>query len=94
MIVNSRVSQPVLKTFLWVAIVLSALLVVWSTNYCRDLVGELMHLETVENELKIQRGQYLLQEGMLSSPARLEQAARERLGMHIPNSVDMRVIRK
>lgn len=78
---------------LWIGAILSALLVVWSTHQCRELMAGLMSLQAQENSLQVEHGQYLLQEGTLASPNRLEQLARARLGMRIPDSSEIKVIR-
>ena len=78
---------------LWFAVVGSSLAVVWSTHECRELIGELMALQVAENDLKVEHGQYLLQEGTLASPARVEQDATRRLGMRIPELSEIQVIR-
>ncbi len=79
---------------LWCAVIVSALLVVWSTDRCRDLFTELMTLQAKENDLKLVQGRFLLQEGALGSPMRLEQMAKNRLKMRIPSSSEILVIRK
>ena len=79
---------------IWGAVLVSALLVVWSTHACRDLVTELMTLQAEENELQVVHGQFLLQEGALGSPMRLEKLAKERLEMRIPPVSEIMVIRK
>ena len=79
---------------LWLAVVVSALLVVWSTHQSREQHATLMTLRAEENQLQVEHGQYLLQEGALTSPGRLEQMAQERLKMRIPEMAEIKVIRK
>lgn len=85
---------PALDACLWVMVIASALLVVWSTHQCRELLAELMSLQAEENSLQVVHGQFLLQEGALGSPTRLEQVAKDRLSMRIPEPSEIRVIRQ
>ena len=85
---------PMAQMTLWVGAVLSAMFVVWSTHQSRELLAELMSLQALENELQVSYGQYLLQEGTLASPGRLEQVAKDRLQMRIPDASEIKVIRK
>ena len=78
----------------WSVVVISALLVVWSTHTCRDLFTQLMVLQAEENELQVAHGRFMLQEGALDSPMRLEQIAKDRLQMRIPPASEIMVIRK
>lgn len=78
---------------LWIAVLLSALLVVWSTHQSRELLAELMRLQAHANSLQVIHGRYLIQEGALTSPGRLEQVAAERLHMRIPEPSEIKVIR-
>lgn len=89
---SSRFSRP--EVVMWLAVIGSALLVVWSTHQAREQHAELMTLQIRENQLQVEHGEYLLQEGALTSPGRLEQAAQERLKMRIPEMAEIRVIRK
>ena len=89
-----RFQLSVTDLALWGAVIVSALLVVWSTHACRDLFTELMVLQAEENELQVVHGQFMLQEGALGSPMRLEQIAKDRLQMHIPPASEIMVIRK
>lgn len=83
-----------LELGLWAGVLLSAMLVVWSTHQSRELLAGLMNLQAQENELQVSHGQYLLQEGTLASPGRLEQVAKDRLQMRIPAASEIKVIRK
>lgn len=87
-------SMVKLDLSLWVLVVFSALMVVWSTHQCRELLAELMTLQAAENNIQVVHGQYLLQEGALASPGRLEQVAKDRLSMRIPEPSEIRVIRQ
>lgn len=70
-------------TLLWVAVLGSALAVVLTSHHCRQLYAELTALQREANNLQVTWGQYLLEQGSLSSLTRVEARARE-LGMYAP----------
>ena len=94
MISTAETKPTLINLMLWAAVIASALLVVWSTHQSREQHAELMRLQMLDNQLQVEYGQYLLQEGALASPGRVEQIARDRLQMRIPEMFEIRVLRK
>lgn len=85
--------SPSILIMLWLAVTASGLAVVWSTNEARDLTNQLLYLRSHANSMKVEHGQYLLQERSLTSAAGLEVAAVDRLGLRFPKAEDIRVLR-
>ncbi len=69
---------------LLVMVLLSALGVVYTSHQSRRLFVELQSLQAVRDELNIQWGRLLLEQGTLATPSRVESIARSRLGMRPP----------
>lgn len=78
---------------LWCAVLGSALAVVLVSHLCRQLYSELAVLEQQANEHQVEWGQYLLEQSSWASLSRIEQVARERLGMRAPDEDELRVVR-
>lgn len=62
------------------------------THQTREHYGELQRLTDQYRELQTRWGQLLLEESSWSSPARIEQIADQKLGMHIPDVNEVEVI--
>jgi len=69
---------------LWLAIMLSALVVVSVGHSCRQLFSELAQLQQQENNLQVVWGQYLLEQSSLATLSRVEKMAITELGMKVP----------
>lgn len=67
------------------ALFMSALAVIYTTNTWRLRVNYLSQLETQSNQLTVQWGQLLLEQASLASPSRVERFAEEHLKMHQPS---------
>lgn len=74
------------------SVFLSALAVVYITNEHRIAFGKLQQLEKKANQLQLQWGQLLLEQASLSTPARVEQLAVEKLGMKLPTEKEIFVL--
>lgn len=80
-----RVSKQLLMVlFLLVAVLISALLVVYTTNEHRSSFSQLQQLEQQMHQLQLQRGQLLLEQASLATPARVEELAVQKLQMILP----------
>lgn len=85
--VNMRLSfSSVLHLGLMVVVLLSALAVIYTTNYHRVTLSQLESAEQRSNELQLQWGQLLLEQASLATPSRVELLATEQLKMHLPGS--------
>ncbi|CDZ78627.1 cell division protein FtsL [Legionella massiliensis] len=78
---------------LMLAVLVSALAIVYTTNEYRLNFIELQRLEQQANQLQLQWGQLLLEQASLATPARVEQLASEKLEMRLPTDKEIYVLR-
>lgn len=80
-----RLSKQLMLPFiLLLAVLASALAVVYSTNEDRVTFAELQQAEHREHELQLRWGQLLLEQASLSTPGRVQTLAAEQLKMVLP----------
>lgn len=80
-----RLSRQVCMVFsLLLAVLVSALAVVYTTNEHRSSFSQLQQLEQQQHQLKLQWGQLLLEQASLATPARVEELAVQKLQMRLP----------
>jgi cell division protein FtsL len=87
------VTLRVLLVVLIVANVVSALAVVHSRHRHRQLFVELSRLEKQRDELNIEFGRLQLEQATWAESNRIDQIARDRLGMKFPEGAEIVVIR-
>jgi cell division protein FtsL len=75
-----------LVLILLLAVLSSALAVVYTTNEQRLHISQLQQLEQHAHELQLQWGQLLLEQASLATSARVERLAVEKLNMHLPKA--------
>ncbi len=73
-----------LALLLWVLDMVSSVAVVISSHECRQLYADLAKLQQADNRLRVEWGQYLLEQSSWASLGRIEQLAEEKLGMYVP----------
>lgn len=78
---------------LLIAVLISALAVIYTTNEHRMRFSELQRLEQHSNLLRLRWGQLLLEQASLATPARVEQLAAEKLEMRLPVDKETYVLR-
>ncbi|BFM06222.1 cell division protein FtsL [Halioxenophilus aromaticivorans] len=69
---------------LWLAVVCSALAVVYSTHKARQLTNQLAKAQAESADLQVVRGQYLLERSALGAYSRVETMAVDKLHMQPP----------
>lgn len=74
---------------LWVLVTVSALAVVASTHQTRQRVSELETLRREAAELRVVRGQYMLEKSTWAAFGRVERLARQELDMRLPEEDDI-----
>lgn len=70
-------------------VVLTALMVIWSAHQYRLLFNQQQELVQQWDELQVEWGQLLLEQGALAANNRVESVAIKRLGMRIPEQVEV-----
>jgi len=88
------VSGRVLLAILVVANVLTAIGVVFARHEHRQLFIALSGLEKARDELNIEFGRLQLEQATWAESNRIDQVARERLGMKFPEAGDIVVVRE
>ncbi len=78
---------------LLILVLLSALVVIYTTNLQRMLCGQLETLKQQAHQLELQWGQLLLEQASLETPERVQQFATEQLHMILPTDKQMYILR-
>ena len=79
----------VMTSVLFVAVLSSAILLVYSKHQSRKLFVELQGLKQQVDESNTEWGQLQLEQSAWSGHGRIEQVARERLSMIMPNAEEV-----
>lgn len=85
-------SEIVLVLALSLAVLLSAMAIVYVKNHERSLFSDLQTAQQNAAQLQVEWGQLLLEQSTLVTPARVQKIAQERLGMVIPSQKDIVII--
>lgn len=77
------------KMFCWhlillLIILINALAIIYVTNLYRVTYSKLQNMEQLSYQLELQKGQLMLEKASLMRPVRIEQIARDKLGMSVP----------
>ena len=78
-----RGAFPLVSVILWVAVIGSALSVVYMKNIERQYVHQMAQLNYQKEQLDIQKAQLLLEKSMWSTPARVRGIAKQNLAMKV-----------
>ena len=78
---------------LLVAVIASALGVVWTRHESRVLFVNLTALQNQRDELNIEYGKLELEQATYAEPRRIDDEARQKLGMVDPRPQDVRLLR-
>lgn len=78
---------------LLLALFLSALAVVYSTNLYRVNFSQLETAQQQSHHLQVQWGQLLLEQASLATPARVQHLATQQLGMVLPTDKQVQILR-
>ncbi len=84
------------RALLWLAllaVVTSAIAVVWARNENRELFIQLTRLQAERDHLDIEYGRLELEDATWADPARVASVARSRLGMVDPDPAQIRMVR-
>lgn len=84
--------RPIALTVLTLAVVASAIGVVYARHRHRQAFIELSALERARDELNIEFGRLQLEQATWAETGRIEQVARERLRMKFPEAADIVVL--
>ncbi|MBN8895569.1 MAG: cell division protein FtsL [Rhodanobacter sp.] len=85
--------STVICALLLVAAVASALGVVWTRHESRVLFVQLTQLQNQRDDLNIEYGRLELEQATYAEPRRIDDEARQKLGMVDPRPQDIRLLR-
>jgi cell division protein FtsL len=88
----SQVQTRLLIAVLWVAVLASALGVVYGKQEARNRFNELQKLTTSRDNLDIEWGQLQLEQSTWATHGRVEQVAHDDLGMVTPQASELRIV--
>ena len=77
---------------LWVAVLTSALGVVYAKHEARSRFYELQQLVKARDDLDIEWGQLQLEQSTWATHGRVERIAREEIHLYIPQATDLRIV--
>ena len=86
------VSQRLGMTVLWLALLASAIAVVWTKHQARSLFIQMQQLTAERDALDIEWGQLKLEQSAWSTHGRVEQTARVDLKMVIPRPNEVHIL--
>ena len=79
---------------LLLAVLVSAIGVVWTRHESRVLFVELTRLQNQRDDLNIEYGRLELEQATWAEPRRIDEEARSKLGMVTPKPQDIRLVRR
>ena len=82
----------VVVAVLWLAVLGSALGVVYGKQQARNRFNELQKLTTQRDDLDIEWGQLQLEQSTWATHGRVERVAHDELGMVTPSATDLRIV--
>jgi cell division protein FtsL len=88
----SQVQLRLVIAVLWVAVLASALGVVYGKQEARNRFNELQKLITQRDDLDIEWGQLQLEQSTWATHGRVEQVAHDDLGMVTPQASELRIV--
>jgi cell division protein FtsL len=88
-----RMIMPVLVPVLWLAVLGSAIQVIYARHKARDLFVHLEKLNADRDSLEMEWGRLQLEQSYWSSHAFVERVANAKLQMSLPQTRDVRIVR-
>ena len=88
-----RLIQTLCMLALLAAVLASAISVVWARHESRVLFVKLTALQNQRDELNIEYGKLELEQATYAEPRRIDDEARQKLGMVDPRPQDIRLLR-
>ena len=84
---------PLVLPVLWVAVLASAVEVIYARHEARDMFVRLEKLNAQRDSLEIEWGRLQLEQSYWSSNAFVERVANAKLQMSLPQTRDVRIVR-
>ena len=90
---NARKLFPLILPVLWLAVLGSAVQVIYARHKARDMFVHLEKLDAQRDSLEIEWGRLQLEQSYWSSNAFVERVANAKLSMSLPQTRDVRIVR-
>jgi cell division protein FtsL len=90
---KTRLLVPVILPVLWLAVLGSAVQVIYARHKARDLFVHLEKLNAERDSLEMEWGRLQLEQSYWSSHAFVERVANAKLQMNLPQTRDVRIVR-
>jgi cell division protein FtsL len=84
---------PLIMSVLWLAVLGSAVQVIYARHRARDMFVQLEKLNAVRDSLDMEWGRLQLEQSYWSSHAFVERVANAKLQMNLPQTRDVRIVR-
>ena len=84
---------PLILPLLWLAVLGSAVQVIYARHKARDMFVHLEKLDAQRDSLEIEWGRLQLEQSYWSSNAFVERVASAKLSMSLPQTRDVRIVR-
>jgi cell division protein FtsL len=84
---------PLVMPVLWLAVLGSAVQVIYARHKARDMFVHLEKLDAQRDSLEIEWGRLQLEQSYWSSNAFVERVANAKLSMSLPQTRDVRIVR-
>jgi cell division protein FtsL len=84
---------PIALPLLWIAVLASAMQVIYARHEARDLFVHLERLNAERDSLDMEWGRLQLEQSYWSSHAFVERVANAKLQMSLPQTRDIRIVR-
>jgi cell division protein FtsL len=85
--------MPVIVPILWLAVLGSAIQMIYARHKARDLFVHLEKLNAERDSLEMEWGRLQLEQSYWSSHAFVERVANAKLQMNLPQTRDVRIVR-
>jgi cell division protein FtsL len=85
---------PVVLPVLWLAVLGSAVQVIYARHKARDMFVHLEKLNAERDSLEMESGRLQLEQSYWSSHAFVERVANAKLQMNLPQTRDVRIVRQ
>jgi cell division protein FtsL len=85
--------MPIILPVLWLAVLGSAMQVIYARHKARDLFVHLERLNAERDSLEMEWGRLQLEQSYWSSHAFVERVASAKLQMNLPQTRDVRIVR-
>ena len=85
---------PVVLPVLWLAVLVSAVQVIYARHKARDMFVHLEKLNAERDSLEMESGRLQLEQSYWSSHAFVERVANAKLQLNLPQTRDVRIVRQ